>query len=116
MSKILAHSRRFQADALAVLADSQLDGSTNDTTLGCTLRLAFTYKEAAVRTESIAAFVADEAVVVPLTADGIDDDIVENVLLAPHAAGCGTPRMAVETPGKAVSLYEGSSRVEGLQG
>lgn len=108
MSKILAHSRRFQANALTVLTDSQLNGSTNDTALGCTLWLAFTYKEAAVRTESIAAFMADEAVVVPLTADGIDNDIVKDVLLTAHAAGCRTPRMAIETPGKAVSLHEGS--------
>jgi hypothetical protein len=49
---------------------------TNDATLGCTLRLAFTDEKAAISPKSITAFMAGKALLVPLPANSSDDNVV----------------------------------------
>jgi hypothetical protein len=57
----------FQSDCLASLADSELYWSADDASLRGTFWLAFFDEKSTFWTESISAFVADKAFVVPLT-------------------------------------------------
>jgi hypothetical protein len=65
-----------------------LHRATNDTALGCALGFAFTDEKAALGSKPVAAFVAIEAALVPLSANCGDDNFVHDVLLAAQAAGC----------------------------
>lgn len=102
------HPRRLETDAFASFANSKLHGPSDDTTLGCALGFALAHEESAFWAEAVAALVADEASIVPLSANGGDDDVIQDGLLTAETTGCGAARVALETPGKAVFLDEGS--------
>lgn len=106
--------RSFQPDGLALLADSILDRPADDAPLRGPFGLAFLDEEPPIGAEGVPAFVADKALVVPLAAQGRDDDVVENRLLAPHAASCCPTGVAAETPCESVFLHEGGFLCEGL--
>lgn len=112
--KSSAHSRRLKTDTFTSLTDSQLDRATDNAALGCTLGLAFTNEESALRTKTIATLVTIEAALVPLTTNCADDNLVHDMLLAAQTTGCGTARVAVETPCEAVFLDKRSLGIEGL--
>lgn len=82
MKRALTHPRCLETDSLAALANRQLHGTTDDTALGCAFRLALPNEKPSLGAKVVAAFVTDEAALVPLTADGGDDYVVEDVLLA----------------------------------
>jgi hypothetical protein len=111
---ISTHSRSLETDTLASFTNSQLHRPTNDTALGSTLRFTFAHKEAALGSKPVAALVADKAALVPLSADSRDDQVIQDVLLAPQTAGRGATAVALETPGKTIFFDEGSRRVKGL--
>lgn len=112
--KSLAHPRRLETDTLTSLTDSQLDRTTDDAALSCPLGLAFTNKESALRTETLATLVTIEAALVPLATDCADDNIVHDLFFAAQTTWCGTARVAVETPREAIFLDKGSLGIEGL--
>ena len=114
MVKNLAHSRRLKTDTFTSLADSQLDWTTDDAALSCSLGLAFTNEEAALRTKPIATLVTIEAALVPLAANCADDNLIHDMLLAAQTTWCSTARVAVEAPCEAVFLDKGSLGIEGL--
>lgn len=72
---------RLEADPLTSFADSKLDRSTDDPTLGRAFGLTFPNEEPAFGTKAIAALVAYKAAIVPLAADGGDDDVIQDRLL-----------------------------------
>lgn len=75
------HPRSLETDPFTSFANSKLHGTSNDTALGCALRLTLTDEETAFGPESITALVTDKAALMPLTTDGCDDDVVQDVLL-----------------------------------
>jgi hypothetical protein len=91
-----------------------LHRATNDTALSRALWFAFTDEEAALGSKPVATFVAVEAALVPLSANCGDDNLVHDMLLAAQAAGCGSARVALETPSEAVLFNKGGLGVEGL--
>lgn len=105
---------RLEADPLASFADSKLNWPSDNTALGCALRLAFANEETALGTEPITALVAHEAAIVPLTPDGGDDNVIQNGLLAAQATRCSAAGVASQTPSKTIFLDEGSLRIERL--
>ena len=62
--------RRLQSNTFASLANRQLDGPPDDAPLGCSSGFALAHKVPSLGPEAVAAFVAIEATVVPLAADG----------------------------------------------
>lgn len=80
-AEISTHPMRLEADPLTSFADSELDRPSDNSTLGCALRLALVNEETAFGTKSIAALVAHKAAIVPLASDGGDDDVIQDRLL-----------------------------------
>jgi len=78
----LTHPRCFETNSFASLANSQLYGTANDPALGCTFRLTFADEKSSLGPETIPAFVADKAALMPLATNGGDDYVVQDVLLA----------------------------------
>lgn len=111
---ISTHPGRLEANSFTSLTDGQLYRPPDDSTLGCTPRLAFADKESTIRSKPIAALMAIEAAIVPLAADGSDDHIIQDMLLTAQATGCRAAGMTFETPCEAVFFNEGGLRVEGL--
>lgn len=103
----LTHARCLETDPLASLTDGQLYRASNDPALGRSLGLAFADKEAAIGPESIATFMAVEAVVVPLAADCSNHYLVHDVLLAAQTARCCAAGVALETPCEAILFNKG---------
>lgn len=95
----------LQPYRFAFLTHGQLDRASNDAPLGRFLRLTLPDKESTLGPESPAALVAHEALVVPLSPQGRDDDVVEHGLFAAHATRGRAARMATEAPSVAVLLH-----------
>jgi hypothetical protein len=112
--KSLAHPRRLETNTFTSLTDSQLDGTTDDAALSCSLGLAFADEEAALRTKTITALVTIEAAFVPLATNCGDDNLIHDMLLAAQTSWGGPARVAAETPCEAIFLDKGSLGIEGL--
>ena len=106
--------RRLQPDTLTSLTNSQLDRPANDTSLGCPFRLAFSNEVSTVRAESIAAFVADKALIMPLPPNCAYHDIVQHRLLASETPRSCATRVAVQAPCKPILFYKRCFCIEWL--
>lgn len=111
---VSAHPSRLQADPFTFLADGELHGAADDTTLRGSLGLALANEEPALGPEPIATLVAYEAAVMPLSANCRYHNLVHDVLFASPAARSRAARVALETPCKPVPFHERSLGVEGL--
>lgn len=103
-----------QSYVLASFADSQLDGTADDTALGCSLGLAFFHKVTTVRSKPGPTLMAHETLVMPLSPNCGDYDILHNWLSASQASGSRAFRVALKTPSKTILLYERSPGVKRL--
>jgi len=112
---ISTHPRRLETNSFTSLTDSELNRSTNDTALGCSLWFALANKEAALGTEPVAALVAVEAALMPLATNGRNDNLVHDMLLAAQTAGRSASRVAMEAPSEAVLFNKGSLGIERLE-
>lgn len=91
-----------------------MDRTPNDPTFRRSLGLALSHKIPAIRTETVATLVTDEAFIVPLAPDGADHNVLKDRLLAAQASRRGAPRMTLKAPRKPVLFHKRSVRIEGI--
>lgn len=91
-----------------------MDRTPNDPTFRRSLGLALSHKIPAIRTETVATLVTDEAFIVPLAPDGADHNVLKDRLLAAQASRRGAPRMTLKAPRKPDLFHKRSVRIEGL--
>lgn len=104
----------FQSLGLAGFADGQLHWTANDSPLCSSFWFAFFDKESPIWSEITAAFVADKALFMPLSAYRCDDNIIHDMLFTALTARSGAARVASETPGVSVLFYKWCFLVKGL--
>lgn len=112
----LAHSRRLQTNSFTSFTDSKLNRAADYTALGRSLRFSLADKKAAIGAKFITTFVTVEATLMPLAANGRDDNIIEYMLFTAKATGRGTSRVTIEAPGESVLFHKRGLRIEGLYG
>lgn len=105
---------RLKPDGLAVFANSQLNRTSNDPAFGGPLGFALPHEESTVGTEAMATLMAVEALVMPLPPNGRDNHILLHRLLATHAFGGCTARIALKAPSETILFNKWGLRIEWL--